>query len=104
MECFADRIRFFFLRTLVISRHFLFTLIPPGGKGPDAERFQSIADVSVFPVWQHPFWIFNLLFFRISLSLFFYLFAALLSTTHTFFVFHITLQLVSHLLFSPPRG
>jgi hypothetical protein len=41
---------FFFLRTLVISRHFLFTLIPPRGKGPDAERFQSIADVSVFPV------------------------------------------------------
>lgn len=41
-------------------------------------------------------------FFRISLAFFIYL--RLFFQPLTFFVFHITLQLVLHLLFPPPRG
>lgn len=101
MECFADRIRFFFFFTYFgyfapFSFHSYSVRKKRAGCRAISKYCGCLRLTSPF---------LNIQPFILSyFSRLFYLFAALLSTTHTFFVFHITLQLVSHLLFSPPRG
>ncbi len=105
MECFADRIRFFFFfYVLWVFRAIFFSLLfRPEEKGRMQSDFKVLR-MSPFSSFDNTLFEYSTFFSFVFLSVFFYLFAALLSTTHTFFVFHITLQLVSHLLFSHPRG
>jgi hypothetical protein len=107
MECFADRIGFFFFFFYVLwlfRAIFFSVLFRPEEKGRMQSDFKVLR-MSPFSPFDNTLFEYSTFYSFVFLSVFFfYLFAAVLSTTHTFFVFHITLQLVSHLLFSPPRG
>jgi hypothetical protein len=103
MECFADRIRFFFFTYFGYFAPFSFHSYSAQRKRAGCRAISKYCGCLRFPRLTSPF--LNIQPFILSyFSRLFDLFATLLSTTHTFFVFHITLQLMSHLLFSPPRG